>query len=100
MKMKKYTLHLIAIGIITLWALFSYFYFGVEDGSSGLSTSGWIGYSFLIPGALIISLIMGGVGSIVIPLVLSWVLYVLAVAGFIQLIRIVFKRKDYRNGIS
>ena len=52
--MKQFRAYMIVFGIVVLWAVFSYAYLGVEDGSSGLSPLGWISAVFLIPGGLLL----------------------------------------------
>lgn len=85
--MKRYRKYLIAVGLVALWAVFSWAYLGVEDGSSGLSPLGWIHAVFFLPGGLLLQAVKGSHGNRDLPLmaVFSFCVYaavvVLAVKG-------------------
>ena len=51
--MKKFKTHLIAIGIVTAWAIFACAWLNVEDGSSGLSIFGKASALFFLPGGFL-----------------------------------------------
>jgi hypothetical protein len=57
--MKRHRKYLIALGLVALWAVFSYAYLGVEDGSSGLSPLGWTAGVFFLPGGLVLQAVKG-----------------------------------------
>ena len=80
-KSKSLRNYLIAIGIITLWAVFSYAYLGAEDGSSGLSVLGWIHALFFFPGGFIFHIINVSHSNSDLPIiaVMSWLVYVLLI---------------------
>lgn len=61
--MKRYRKYLIAVGLVVLWAVFSYAYLGVEDGSSGLSPLGWLAAVFFVPGGLLFQVVKGSHGN-------------------------------------
>jgi len=79
--MKPFRKYLIAIGIVTLWAVFSYAYLGVEDGSSGLSILGLIHAFFLIPGLVLFHVVKDSHSNADLPFIagISWFVYVLVV---------------------
>jgi hypothetical protein len=54
---KKFKAHLIAIGIVTAWAIFACAWLNVEDGSSGLSVFGKACAVFFLPGGLLMQFI-------------------------------------------
>lgn len=72
--MKRYRKYLIAVGVVALWAVFSWAYLGVEDGSSGLSPLGWLAAVFFVPGGLLFQAVKGSHGNADLPL--------MAVIGF------------------
>jgi len=85
--MKRFRKYMIALGLVALWAVFSYAYLGVEDGSSGLSPLGWIHAVFFLPGGLLLQAVKGSHGNADLPLMAAFsfcvyaVVVVLAVKG-------------------
>ena len=66
--MKRYRIHLIGLGIVAVWAVFSYAYLGVEDGSSGLGLLGWIQAAFFLPGSFLVLTLKGSHSNADLPL--------------------------------
>jgi hypothetical protein len=75
--MKHFRKYMIALGVVALWAGFSWLYLGVEDGSSGLGPLGWITSLFLLPGGYVLQLTKGVYSNADLPLiiVLSFCIY-------------------------
>ena len=67
--MKSLRKYMIALGFVGLWAVFSYAYLGVEDGSSGLSPLGWIQSAFLVPGLFLFRAVKGAYSNADLPLI-------------------------------
>jgi membrane-bound acyltransferase YfiQ involved in biofilm formation len=86
--MKRHRKYLIALGVVALWAVFSWAYLGVEDGSSGLSPLGWLAAVFFVPGGLLLQAVKGSHANADLPLMAAFsfcvyaVLAVLVVKGF------------------
>jgi predicted neutral ceramidase superfamily lipid hydrolase len=93
--MKKYKAHLIAIGIVTVWAIFAYAWLSVEDGSSGLSVLGKASAVFFLPGGLLMQSIRGSFSSAEIPLaaVISWLIFSLIVLLITQVTTMILNCK-------
>ncbi len=92
--MKKYIVYVIALGIVTIWAIFACIYIGVEDGSSGLSIFGKLCGIFFIPGGIILT--HGGSFSnadIPFAAIISWFIFALIIVGIVQIVRILCKYK-------
>jgi hypothetical protein len=90
--MQRYRIHLVALGIVAVWAVFSYAYLGMEDGSSGLSPLGWISAVFFIPGGSLMQSLKGSHSNADLPLMAGagWLLFsmlALAIAQGVSLIR-------------
>ncbi len=91
--MKRYRKYMIALGLVALWAGFSWVYLGVEDGSSGLGLRGWITSLFLLPGGYVLQVTKGIYSNADLPLiaVLSFCIYaagvVLAIKAVVLLRR-------------
>jgi ABC-type multidrug transport system permease subunit len=77
--MKKFKAHLIAIGIVTVWAIFACAWLNVEDGSSGLSAMGKVSAVFFLPGGLLMQSIRGSFSNAEIPFaaIISWLIFTL-----------------------
>jgi hypothetical protein len=94
--MKRHRKYLIALGVVALWAVFSYAYLGVEDGSSGLSPLGWLAAVFFVPGGLLFQVVKGSHANADLPLmaVFGFCLYAIATAlvlkGLVFLGHVVF----------
>ncbi len=78
-KMKSLRKYMIAFGFVGLWAVFSYAYLGVEDGSSGLSPLGWIHAAFFVPGLFLFRATKGAYSNADLPLIAAFSLCVYAV---------------------
>ncbi len=94
--MKKFKTHIIAIVIVTIWAVFAYAYLGVEDGSSGLSILGKISAVFFIPGGLLIQKIGGNFSNNEIPFaaITSWFIFSLIALAIAQIKTMIIKPKN------
>ena len=77
--MKKFKAHLIAIGIVTAWAIFACAWLNVEDGSSGLSIFGKVSAVFFLPGGFLMQFTRGNFSNAEIPLmaIISWFVFAL-----------------------
>ncbi len=77
--MKKYKAHLIAIIIVTFWAIFSFAWLNVEDGSSGLSIFGKTSALFFLPGGFLMQFSNGNFSNAEIPVMAmtSWIIFTL-----------------------
>jgi hypothetical protein len=86
--MKRHRIHLIGLGIVALWASFSYAYLGVEDGSSGLGLLGWIRAVFFIPGAFLLRTLKSSYSNADLPLMAAtgWLTFSLAVLAITQVL--------------
>ena len=84
--MKRLRKYMIALGFVGLWAVFSYAYLGVEDGSSGLSPLGWMAGVFLVPGGLLLQAVKGSHSNADLPLMaaFSFCLYAVVVVLFVK----------------
>jgi len=93
--MKKLKAHFIAFGIVTVWAVLSYAYIGVEDGSSGLSPLGWLNAVFFVPGGLLMQKLKGTHSNADLPVmaVVSWITFSLVAIGVAQLVRMMKKSR-------
>jgi hypothetical protein len=84
---QRHRKYLIALGLVIVWAVFSYAYLGVEDGSSGLGPLGWIAGVFFLPSGLLLQAVKGSHGNADLPLMAAFsfcvyaVVVVLAVKG-------------------
>ncbi len=67
--MKRFRKYMIALGGVALWAVFSWCYLGVEDGSSGLGPLGWATSLFLLPGGYLLQLTKGVYSNADLPLI-------------------------------
>jgi hypothetical protein len=85
--MRRYRAHLLAIGIVTAWALLAYGDLGVEVGSSGLTPLGWVHAAFFFPGVWLFRAVKGSYSNADLPLIalIGWALYALALFTLIQL---------------
>ena len=70
---------MIGLCVVALWAVFSYAYLGVEDGSSGLSPLGWVHAVFFIPGGLLLHAMKGTHSNTDLPMMAVFSLCVYAV---------------------
>ena len=88
-KMKTYRGHLIAVAVVTAWAVFGYAYLGVEDGSSGLSPLGWLHAIFFLPGGFVMQQLKGAHSNADLPLMagIGWLAYSLLAIALVQLVR-------------
>jgi len=79
--MKRFRKYVIALGLVVLWAGFSWCYLGVEHGSSGLGLLGWITSLFLLPGGYVLQLTKGVYSNADLPAIaaLSFCVYALVV---------------------
>jgi len=93
--MNQHRPHLIVLGVVAIWGVFSWAYLGVEDGSSGLSLLGWIHAVFFIPGGVFIQTLKGGHSNADLPLMvgISWLTYSLLAFGIAQAVCVIRKRK-------
>lgn len=91
--MNVHRTHLIVLGIVTLWGIFSYMYLGVEDGSSGLSPLGWVHVVFIVPGVSVVRILKGTHSNTpyAVTVVISWVLFAAVALGMIHLTRLLRK---------
>jgi hypothetical protein len=89
--MKKFKAHLIAVGIVTAWAIFACAWLNMEDGSSGLSVFGKISAVFFIPGAFLMQLFRGSHSNSDIPLmaITGWVIFTLIALGIAQITKMI-----------
>ena len=76
--MKRYTLHLIAVGLVTAWALLATTYDG-GDRRSGLSLLGWLQLLFILPGFSVTS-------SWVLVVAIGWLTFTACGVGLAHLI--------------
>lgn len=85
--MRRHEAHLVALGAVTAWAVFSYAYLGVEDGSSGLSPLGWLSAVFFLPGGFALSQLKGSHGNADLPLmaVISWITFALPAIAAVRI---------------
>ena len=92
-KMKLPRKYLIAIGVVTLWAVFSYAYLGVENGSSGLSILGWVQDLFFFPGGFLFHAIKESYSNTDLPTMagISWFVYVLVILLVVKCICVLRK---------
>lgn len=98
--MKKFKAHLIAIAIVTIWALFAFAWLNVEDGSSGLSILGKISTAFFIPGGILMQITRGSHSNSDIPLMafIGWFIFTLIAFGIAQILtKIVNSKKAKYN---
>lgn len=79
--MKRYRKYLITVGLVALWAVFSYAHLGVEDGSSGLSPLGWLAAVFFVPGGLLFQAVKGSHANADLPLMAAFGFCVYAVVA-------------------
>ena len=93
-KIKPLRKYLIAIGVVTLWAVFSYAYLGVEDGSSGLSILGWVQGLFFFPGGFLFHAIKESYSNTDLPVMagISWFVYVLVILLVVNYVCVIRKR--------
>lgn len=98
--MKRYRIHLTALWIVTVWAVLSYAYLGVEDGSSGLSLFGWISGVFFRPGAFLMQMLKGSHSNADLPLMAAtgWLTFSLAALAIAQLACLVRRPNRSRDG--
>ena len=82
--MKRFRLHFIALGVVAAWAIFSYAYLGVEDGSSGLSPLGYVGGVFFLPGLYLVKTHTNA--NLPIMAVISWAIFSLVAVFIAQII--------------
>jgi len=89
--MKNFRAHLIAIGIVTAWAIFACTWLNVEDGSSGLSVFGIISAAFFIPGGILMQITRGSHSNSDIPLMAltGWVVFTLFAFGIAQVAKMI-----------
>jgi len=74
--MKRFRKYVIALGLVVLWAGFSWCYLGVEHGSSGLGLLGWITSLFLLPGGYVLQLTKGVYSNADLPVMAALSLFV------------------------
>ncbi len=88
--MKRFRKYMIALGVVALWAGFSWCYLGVEDGSSGLGPLAWITSLFLLPGGYVLQVTRGIYSNADLPLiaVLSFCIYAAAVVLAIKTVEV------------
>lgn len=84
--MKRCRKYLIAVGLVALWAVFSWAYLGVEDGSSGLSSLGGLAGAFFVPGGLLFQAVKGSHGNADLPLMAAFSLCIYAVVAILAVI--------------
>ena len=96
--MKKFKAHIIAIAIVTLWAVLAYSYLGVEDGSSGLSVLGKVSAVFFLPGGFLMQKIGGSLSKAEIPLaaMLSWFIFTLIALGIAQITTMILNSRKVK----
>jgi len=100
--MKRYRPHLIALGFVAMWGVFSYAYLGVEDGSSGLSLLGWIHGVFFIPGGILMQTLRGSHSNADLPLMcgIGWATYSPLALGVVQAACVIRKQKKTKPNKS
>jgi len=91
--MKRFRKCMIALGLVALWAGFSWCYLGVEDGSSGLGPLGWMTSLFLLPGGYVLQLVKGVYSNADLPLIAVLSLCIYAAAVFLAIKCIGFLRR-------
>ncbi len=93
--MKKFKVHLIAIVIVTVWAIFACLWLNVEDGSSGLSFLGKISAVFFLPGGLLRQLARANLSNAEIPLMalISWLIFTLIALVIAQITAMILNSK-------
>jgi hypothetical protein len=91
--MKRYRKYLIAVGLVAMWAVFSYAYLGVEDGSSGLGPLGWLSGAFFVPGGLLLQAAKGSHGNVDLPLMAAFSFCVYAAVAVLAVIGVEFLRR-------
>jgi hypothetical protein len=99
--MKRYRKYLIAVGLVALWAVFSWAYLGVEDGSSGLSPLGWIHAVFFVPGGLLLQAVKGSHSNADLPVMAVFSVCVYAAVAVFAVIGVEVLRRAFwgkRNG--
>jgi hypothetical protein len=97
--MKRFKTHLISIAAVTLWAVFSCAYLGVEDGSSGLSILGWVHAVFFVSGGKLFQVVKGAHSNQNLPVmaVLSWLFYSILVLSVVQGVTLIQQRSKRKN---
>ena len=93
--MNRYRIHLIALGVVAVWGVFSYAYLGSEDGSSGLSLLGWIHVVFFVPGGILMQILKGSHSNADLPIMAGtgWLTYSLLALGIAQVVCVIRKHK-------
>ncbi len=93
--MRKFKAHLIAIAIVTAWALFAYAWLNVEDGSSGLGVLGFLSAVFFVPGGLLMQFTRGSHTNTDIPLMVftGWLTFTLIALGIAQITTMILNSK-------
>lgn len=93
--MKRFRKYMIGLGLVALWAVFSWCYLGVEDGSSGLGPLGWITSLFLLPGGYVLQLTKGVYSNTDLPLIAVLSLCTYAAAVVLVLKGVEFLRRSF-----
>jgi hypothetical protein len=93
--MKRFKAHIIAIAIVTVWAVFAYAYLGVEDGSSGLSILGKISAVFFIPGGILMQFTRGSHSNsdITFMAITSWFIFALIAIVIAQIAKMILSSR-------
>ncbi|MBN1973177.1 MAG: hypothetical protein JW787_06030 [Sedimentisphaerales bacterium] len=94
--MKKFKAHLIAIGIVTIWAVFAYIWLNVEDGSSGLGILGMLSAVFFIPGGFLMQITRGSHSNADIPFmaIISWFIFTLIALAIAQVAAMILNSRE------
>ncbi len=92
--MKNYIVPVIALGVVTVWGMFSYGYLGVEDGSSGLSLLGWIHAAYFLPGLFLVAKLKGSHSNADLPLMagIGWLTYSLVAVGAAHVVSMIMAK--------
>jgi len=94
--MKRFRLRIVALGVVTAWAVFAWAYLGVEDGSSGMSPLGWLHVVFFLPGGFLFQAVKGSHSNSDLPIMAlaSWIAYSLVALGIAVGVKVIRKRKQ------
>jgi hypothetical protein len=97
--MKKFKAHFIALGIVTVWALFAYAWLNVEDGSSGLSVLGKVSEVFFLPGGFLMQFLSINLSNAELPLmaIISWLIFTLIALVIAQITTMILNSKKAKK---
>ena len=92
---------MIALGVVTAWAVFAYAYLGVEDGSSGLSPLGWVQGVIFLPGGLLMQALKGSHRNSDLPVMtaVGWLAYSFLAVAIVWMVQ-AMRQGVVRNGVN